>query len=345
MASNVMSQLTAWLDVAPKTPPRKKGPQMDGSKGESAKRVLSPTDRHHNNPFDHRESEWLKGTLGAVASTLSEAFDKRVTAVEQRITAVEQQASNTQCTTDAALDTAQRAVRDAREVKDIASEQFRSLEKQLALLSATTKNTSDEIAKIKASCASSSRGGFRPSAVAGSTAKASVPYRERTEGRIGNLGWDTEADVLLARGKEVLEKANVDPNSHSVVVAAVGRSGKGSACEVTFISPAALQAARLAVQTSAQSFVDSKIVWLDAQKEPEELRAARVIHRIAEMLNEMESARTPSLEVVKNMRGGYVTVGGTRAAYTLRGDVKWAAWAVNRYSEDERDWATSFSTN
>ena len=198
--TNVMSQIALWMAVEPKTPPRKKGTHVDGSKGESAKRVLCPTDRHHN-PFDTRESEWLKGTLGAVASTLSDLFDKRVSAVEQRISAVEQQASNTQCTTDVALDNAQRAVRDAREVKDIASEQFRSLEKQLAVLSATTKNTSDEIAKIKASRASSCSSGSRPSAVAGATAKVSVPYRERTKARIGNLGWDTEADALLARDR------------------------------------------------------------------------------------------------------------------------------------------------
>ena len=170
-----------------------------------------------------------------------------------------------------------------------------------------------------------------------------TPYRERTVARIGNLGWDTEAAVLVQRAAGMLEKASVPSDSYRNLLAVSGRAGTGSACELSFKSAQDLQRARLSIRNLTHEFSAGKVVWLDAQKEPEELRVLKVMYRIEEMLKEMESSRQPPLEVSKNMRGGYLAVGGNRAAFVFRGEVKWASWAANRYSEEEREWAASYS--
>jgi hypothetical protein len=89
--------------------------------------------------------------------------------------------------------------------------------------------------------------------------------------------------------------------------------------------------------------VPGRKVWLDAKKDRSELRAARVIHRIAEVLAETEALRQDKLEVDKNVAGKVVAVGGSRVCFTLGAAVRWTTWAVDRYSQADRDWMQSFA--
>jgi hypothetical protein len=92
-----------------------------------------------------------------------------------------------------------------------------------------------------------------------------------------------------------------------------------------------------------KSYIDDKVVWLDAKKERSEMRAARVIHRIAKVLEETERLREDTLAVTKHVGGKYVTVNGQRACFTLHGSVKWTAWATARYPKPDLDWMQGFA--
>ena len=251
---------------------------------------------------------------GAMAAGLSAFGDH----FEQRIANVEHIA-------DTALDIAQRSARDVREVQTVLDASQAVLSQRIAKPEQQSKHIEELNAKFEKVKVSANSGGTRSSGFGSipSSTLHSTPYHLRTSARIRNLGWDTTAEQLLTHAKNVLEKARVDKSLHGPVVPAVGRNGKGSACELTFKNAADLQVARRAVCDLKEELVEGKTVWLDAKREPAEIRASRVIHRIAEMLSEMKSARPAALEVEKKFKGKNVSVGGHRAVYTLSGNVKW----------------------
>ena len=117
----------------------------------------------------------------------------------------------------------------------------------------------------------------------------------------------------------------------------------GSAAQIVFSTPADLAETRAAVQALNRSYITGKWVWLDAKKENYELRPARLVHRVCDMLLDFESQREDPLEVEKVMNGKFVKVGGHRAGFTLHSQWKWTGYAVKRYSAEQLEMAKGYA--
>ena len=145
------------------------------------------------------------------------------------------------------------------------------------------------------------------------------------------------------RARVALQDAGVSSEVWSGLAAVTSRAGAGNSCELIFADSTKLQEAKLLVRNLARVCCGDRPVWLDAGKTRTELRAARVIHRVHEVVAEIEAAKADPGVVVKHLNGKFVTVGQTKACYTLQGKVRWTPWAVTRYTSEERDWATAYA--
>ena len=163
----------------------------------------------------------------------------------------------------------------------------------------------------------------------------SLPYEQRTIARIGNLGWDQTSETLTERARRVLVEAAVPADHFSGLCPIVNRAGKGSLVELVFSSAVFLQHARLSVRARQLKIDGDRIVWLDARKEREELKPARIVHRICECLEDFEQACDNPLPVQKFMNGKFVKVGGTRAGYVFKSSWHWTQWSKTRYDSDQ----------
>jgi hypothetical protein len=165
----------------------------------------------------------------------------------------------------------------------------------------------------------------------------------QTVARVGNLGWDDSMQTLLQRAADVLREAKVDPASYSAVCAVTSKTGVGSMAEISFRSPSALQTAQLQVKALGKSFVQDRTVWLSPKRSLAETQQAKMVHRIAETLSDIEAIREDPLDVVKSLREKIVRVGTHRVAFIADRKVRWTAWAVQRYAEEDRDMAKAYA--
>lgn len=162
--------------------------------------------------------------------------------------------------------------------------------------------------------------------------------------RLGNLGWDTPAEVLMQRATELLESAGVPHNAVTALTPMVGKAGTGSACEAMFITENALQQAKLKTRGIRKTWVEGKSAWLDFKKSREELAPARTIHRCAELVEDVEMRRPDRGEVVKNVGAKLVMVNQQRCFYTVGGVLKATHFAAKRYSDAELASIVDFSS-
>jgi hypothetical protein len=277
-------------------------------------------------PFSANHCAWLQNAVGASLATFGEHVEQRVGVVEAKVEATNKEVAELR---KHIKDLQERLNKDDSE--DWA-ERIRKVEERATKAVAEVQKSSG---RVQQSHAASSAGKSEP--------PQSTPYEQRTVARIGSLGWDTEKKILHERAQKVLIDAGVDPQAYTALVLVCGRSGKGSAAELVFRTPAGLQAARLQVRSLNREFDVGKPCWLDAKKERAELRPARIIHRIAQVLQELENGRDDKGEVKKDTIGKIVSVGGHRACFTLHGSLKWSAWSVARYPQSELEWAQAFA--
>jgi len=173
-----------------------------------------------------------------------------------------------------------------------------------------------------------------------SAPRVSIPFEHRTVATIGNLGWDDNEQTILARAKEVLSKAGVAESDYTGLCAT---RRKGSTADLCFTSAPLLQQAKMTLRSIKLKYHGDKPVWLDAKKTREELRPARVVHRITELIQEAESGKPDPMHVEKFLNGKYVKVGDERAGFTCRGAWMWTQWARNRYEQEFRDMAKAYA--
>jgi len=172
------------------------------------------------------------------------------------------------------------------------------------------------------------------------TSSGRTPPEMRVVARIGNLGWDEKKEVIVKRAKEILMKAGVGQDDY-IGVSATRK--EGSQAELCFNSPILLQKAKFSVRALEFCFTNDKPVWLDVRKDFEELRPARIVHRITDLITEAESGRSDKLPVEKFLNGKYVKVGTDRAGYTCKGSWVWTSFATGRYDQEFRDMAKAFA--
>ena len=170
-----------------------------------------------------------------------------------------------------------------------------------------------------------------------------VPHETRTLACIGNLGWDTPRADLLERAKEVLNTTGVDPASFTAVSPMTGRSGKGSAAEVAFRNHSDLQTARLQIRVLHKQYQDGRQVWLDVKRDQAQNRRNRAVHRLADVLEDIEQLRPDAKPMTKMLGPRVVKVDGHRAAYFVDEQVRWTPWALARYSTQDMDSAGSYA--
>lgn len=170
-----------------------------------------------------------------------------------------------------------------------------------------------------------------------------VPSGPRLHARIGDLGWDTEAATLTELAWEALEKAGISPQDIAALTPVTGRDNKGSGAKAMFRSEETLQAAKMKVRQARVTCVDAKYVWLDVKKTRAELAPARAIHRCGEIIQDLESRRPGGHRVEKNVGSKVVCVGGSRAFFTLHGQMKATYWATRRYAPQEVESVLEYS--
>ena len=167
-----------------------------------------------------------------------------------------------------------------------------------------------------------------------------VPFEQRVIARIGNLGWNTTESVILDRAREVLTAAGVDPSEYNGLSAT---RREGSLAELCFNSPQQLQRARLLVKTVNKTYVDDRHVWLDVKKSRAELRPARIVHRVTEAVEEMESSQPSPQKVEKKLNGKTVVVGTEKVGHVRNGSWQWLAFARARYTPEQLEVAKSYA--
>lgn len=152
--------------------------------------------------------------------------------------------------------------------------------------------------------------------------------------RLGNVGWDAPSDVLLNRATDILQELGVTESVVVSMAASVSRAGVGSSVEILFDTPGSLQAAKIKLRTKVVQIEDRR-VWLDIQKSRAVLRPARLIHRAAELLQQVEAERIDAKDVEKNAGAKHIDIGGNRGFFSLRSELKATTWAQQRYSKDK----------
>ena len=156
-----------------------------------------------------------------------------------------------------------------------------------------------------------------------------LPHEQRTLATIGGFQWNTAGADLVKLATECLERAGVPSSDFKFLHAP---RDPGSIVSLVFTGPHKLQEARLAVKCSKYSH-GSRTIWLDAAKTREELRPARLVHRAAEAILNLENGLSENdrRKVEKVMSGKQVKAGGTVMGYTYQGNWIWAQAAVTRY--------------
>ena len=261
-------------------------------------------------------SDLVEGGLRGMATVLVSKLDaqaKRIDEAEQRASTQEQLLQSV--------------------ISDIAASN-RELKSQLSRLEKRTADIESELEETKKQVPSGTPQATGPSSSAApiDNSNAATPYECRTIARMGNFPWNTPATELVRMAKDSLAKAGV-PDAHWRHLHAP--RDPGSSVELEFNDACNLQSARLAIRCSAER-VGDKFVWLDAAKTRDELRPARLTHRGATALSDLESKRPEDARgnVEKVMTGKQVKVAGDVMGYSAYGQWEWTRAAHGRYDED-----------
>ena len=181
------------------------------------------------------------------------------------------------------------------------------------------------------------------SAPAGGQAPYETPYELRTHAVMGGLGWDETAERLMAVAQTTLTKAGVDTATFSAVTAIVSRNNEGSTAQLVFRTAGELAAAKLLVRAAQCRGWNDKNIWLDAKKSRTEMKPARLVHRIAQVLTDFEEARADKQPIEKNMVGKNVRNASGQLGWSRAGVWIWTAIAKARYTVEQLDIAKSFA--
>ena len=170
-----------------------------------------------------------------------------------------------------------------------------------------------------------------------------TPYELRTHAVLGGLGWDESAERLMQVAQSTLTKAGVDTATFSAVTAIVSRNNEGSTAQLVFRTAGELAAAKLLVRAAGCRGWNDKNIWLDAKKSRTEMKPARLVHRIAQVLTDFEDARADKQPIEKNMIGKNVRNASGQLGWSRAGVWIWTAIAKARYTVEQLDIAKSFA--
>lgn len=104
--------------------------------------------------------------------------------------------------------------------------------------------------------------------------------------RIRGSGWDVDPKKLESRATALLLDSGIRRDVFGPVGAVVNKAGLGSSAETVFATVDALEDARIAVWALRRSFGASTPAWVDVARTRAETRPLRMVHRIADMLED-----------------------------------------------------------
>lgn len=297
------------------------GPERKRHAGSEGKRAAESPDA---NPFGPRERKWLTGAIRAGL----EAFGGHV---ETRLAVVEAAAADaqTQATQAAA------SVAESRSEVEALRVRLEEVERQVARAAERAgpgDGVASAVAALQKRVEELEPRGPQP-----------TPWEQRTLGRLGNVGWDLAPQALQTRATELLQQAGVPATLYTVVAPNVNRDGVGSTADVHFATAEGLQRARLLVRAARISTGDQRILWLDVRRERCETRPARMVHRAAEFLGELEKSQPAPRVITKNVRLRTVDAGADRMVWVVAGAVQTTAAAKARYGAEELALLCSFA--
>ncbi len=290
----VASGIDDWLGFqANASEPRRKRPASAATPvvaGESraAGAALEPC------PFDSRQGQWLQHAMGGALTHLAAAVDVRVSKAESYIKAVQDSCNQAWTQVDKMKRELEKVKGDFFEVRQTAAD--RPMEHAPSPPPQAAPRADEHCNEI--------------------------PYELRTDAVIGNSGWDSTSAQVLEKARARLAAANVLPEQFHALTPVVNRSDRGSLAKLQFSSPAHLQAAKLKVRATNVQGLSGRSLWVDAAKTPRELKPARVVHRIAECLVDLELAREAAdrITIEKVMGGKRVISIAGKIGFTCRGE-------------------------
>ena len=294
---------------------------------DGSKRAVSPS----RIPFDKPQTKWLQNMLADTCEVIGVHVEERITTLETQVAEQQRKLSK--------IDDLELQVKDLTQKIEAMKVQVEDVD---------IKHT-NEVNRVEARI--DSAGGSHQQAANGLVGSnnepiVAVPYELRTVAVIGNLGWDTPKALLLERAGAVLTQAGIDPSDHTSPSAVTGKDLKGSRVELRFHTPERLQSARLAVRALGKTFTEGErkyYVWLDAKKEKNETKPRRIVHRMAECLEDVEAGRDDKLDVTKVLNTKFIKVGPHRVGYVFKSEWKFTRWGIDRYSDEIREMATAYA--
>lgn len=188
----------------------------------------------------------------------------------------------------------------------------------------------------------------------GSHEKDRIPYSERTEGIIGNLGWDLPGDVLLQNAWKLIAVCGYGPEA--VLSAIPTYTIPGSSVNIKCASAEVLRNLKTRIDAKKMVFrsdAGARPAWCNCSKSRDELRPSRLVRKAADFLRDLEQQRASvdesnncSAEVVSDTKGKIVELKGVgRMGATQGGNWFWFPAAYLRFAKESllvgQDWINS----
>ena len=73
------------------------------------------------------------------------------------------------------------------------------------------------------------------------------------------------------------------------------------------------------------------------------MRPARIVHKAAEYLEELEAGTAVKMRIDKEMRGKFINVGDKKAGYVACGSWHWTAFARSRYKIEDLEMVKGYA--
>ena len=73
------------------------------------------------------------------------------------------------------------------------------------------------------------------------------------------------------------------------------------------------------------------------------MRPARIVHRMYDVLSDIESRKADHISLEKGLNGKFIKCDKGRIGYSVSGRWQWHKLAIERYTEEERDFAQAYA--
>ena len=295
--------------------------------------------------------EVVAAGLQAAMTSMSDTFDARFRTLEQDVQAVSKHqqiiiqnvtAVQHQAATRTELHQVAAQVEVLNKAEATRNQDFENLRQESLQTLADMKALQTKLNESASSVApppglSAARG--PPSS--SSSKSNSTPHELRTEGLMAGLGDGLTEDQIIAKAREVLNSAQINPAWYS----GISTNRRNTVAFIYFVEPGALKLTASKVRAANLFGNTNKRIWVDARRTREENRPARTVHKTAEGLADLHStieaaggtAPYQAATLFKDMRRYQIRdkddKGELIAFFNARrSEVEFSAAAVQKYS-------------